>query len=255
MQTTDWNGVREGMEGAVARLLKLELQKSREGIEEEKQARPKVQEAADRSRTAAKIGADQASASVDPAAAATIAGADRASEAAKSGLERLAASTKHGVHQAGVKAQDAASSMKASATNSAAEAKVGEDHAATATSGAMDRGAEKSHEIAEKARTETQSTSAGTVDAARGALRNVVSKGMENGKEVIGKAQAAAGLATEKIESLDKSKDLGSGVSEVENALRERYEQPKGFEKTVEEVLEERYKPIDQRDNTILRGV
>jgi len=51
VQRTDWNEVREGMEGAVSRLLGSGLQKSREGIEEaEKQATPKVQEAVDRSK-------------------------------------------------------------------------------------------------------------------------------------------------------------------------------------------------------------
>jgi len=53
VQRTDWNEVREGMEGAVARLWGSGLQRSREGIEEvEKQAAPKVQEAVDRSKAA-----------------------------------------------------------------------------------------------------------------------------------------------------------------------------------------------------------
>jgi altered-inheritance-of-mitochondria protein 5 len=79
VQRTDWNEVREGMEGAVAKLFGSGLQKGREGTEEaEKQAAPKVQEAVDRSKAAAKKGADEA-------AAATIAGAEQAGAQAKEG--------------------------------------------------------------------------------------------------------------------------------------------------------------------------
>jgi len=109
--------------------------------------------------------------------------------------------------------------------------------------------------MADKARTEAYSTGAGTVDAARGALRNVVSKGIEKGKEAIAKAQETMGLATENAESMSQGESSGMQESDVERAMRERYETPKGFDRSAEEVLEERYKPIEQRDNTILRGV
>jgi MICOS complex subunit MIC12 len=249
VQTTDWNGVREGMEGAVARMLGLGLEKSREGIEDtEKKVKPMVQEAVDRSRAAASRGAEQAAATIVDAV-------DRAPEAARSGAEKVAASTREGLNQAGTKAQEIASATKASATKAAADVKAGADRATASTRDAMERGTEKSHEVVEKVRTEAQSTGAGTVDAARGALRNVISKGMEKGKEVIDKAQAAIGLATEKVESASPSIGSGLGISDVEKALRERYEKPTGLNRTVEEALEERYKPIDERDNTVLRGV
>lgn len=249
VQTTDWNGVREGMEGAVARMLGLGLEKSREGIEDaEKKMKPMVQEAVDRSRAAASRGAEQA-------ATAIVDVVDRAPETARSGAEKIAASTREGLDQAGTKAQEIAAAAKTSATKATADVKVGADRAAASTRDAMERGAEKSHEVAEKVRTEAQSTGAGTVDAARGALRNVISKGIEKGKEVIDKAQAAIGLTTEKVESASPSIGSGLGTSDVEKALRERYEKPAGLDRTVEEVLEERYKPIDERDNTVLRGV
>lgn len=256
VQTTDWNGVREGMEGAVARLLGLGLQKPREGIEEaEKQTGPKVQEAVDRSKAAAKKGVEQAAAGVNKAAAATVAGAERAPGAVKSGLDKVAATTREGLDKAGEKAQNAAALTKAGAKKAVAEAKAGMDNAAASTGNAVDRGIEKSHEVADKARAQVQSAGAGTVDAARGALRNVVSKGIEKGKEVVSKAQEAVGLATEKVQSVSHDKTSGLQESDVEKALRERYETPKGFDKSAEEVLEERYKPIGQRDNTVLRGV
>ena len=96
--------------------------------------------------------------------------------------------------------------------------------------------------------------SGGTIDAARGAVRDAVSMGIEKGKEAIGKAQAAVGLATEKIESKGQSAGL-SHSSAVEKALHERYQQPTFHEKSVEEALAERYTPIEVKDNTRLRGV
>lgn len=227
VQTTDWNGMREGMEGAVARLLGLGLQKSREGIEEaEKQAGPKVQEAVDRSKAAARKGAEQAP------------------RAVTSDLDKVATTTREGLEKAGEKAQNATASTKA-----------GMNNAATSTGGVVDRGTEKSHEVTDKTLTEMQSTGGGTVDAARGALRNVVSKGIEKGKKAIGKAQETVGLAAEKVQSVSQGKTSSLKEPDVEKAMRERYETPKGFDKSMEEVLEERYRPIDQRDNTVLRGV
>jgi MICOS complex subunit MIC12 len=94
----------------------------------------------------------------------------------------------------------------------------------------------------------------GTVDAARGALRDTFNKGIEKGKATIGKAQAAVGLATEKMESKAQAATL-SHSSAVEKALHERYEKPSSLDKSVEETLAERYKPIEERDNTVLRGM
>ena len=180
VQRTDWNEVREGMEGAVSRLLGGGLQKSREGIEEaENQVVPRVLEAVNERKAAARKGVDQIGAQTTEYRAAAKAKADSLAESVKS--------------------------------------------------------------------------SPGTVDAARGAVRDVISKGLEKGKEAIGKAQEAIGRTTEKLESEVQSK--AHGLSAVEKALHERYEKPDGLNKSVAEVLEERYKPIDSRDNTVLRGV
>ena len=220
-QRTDWNDLREGMEGAVARLLGTGLGKSREGIAEaEKQAGPIVQDAIDRSKAAVRSGADQAATGLDRASAATV-----------SGAEKAVASTMGELNKAGIKSAEMGDAVKAKTGRTMADAKSG------------------AHEVANKI---TQS--GGTVDAARGIVRDAVSKGFEKGREVIGKAQAAVGLATDKLESEARSTNL-SHSSAVEKALHERYEKPDGLNKSVEEVLDERYKPIDARDNTVLRGV
>ncbi|KAH6713104.1 hypothetical protein BKA61DRAFT_736164 [Leptodontidium sp. MPI-SDFR-AT-0119] len=232
VQRTDWNNVRESMEGTAARLLGGGLQKSREGIEEaEKAAGPKVQEAVDRSKAAARKGADQAAVGIDGAAAKTVQGTERAGAEAKEGASKISAAAKEKLSQAEAKAGDARDAVTAKTERVGANAKSG------------------AHDAAESVK-----HSGGTIDAARGAVRDAVSKGIEKGKEAIGKAQAAVGLATEKIESKAQSAGL-SHSSAVEKALHERYEQPTFHEKSVEEALADRYMPIDARDNTRLRGV
>jgi len=103
------------------------------------------------------------------------------------------------------------------------------------------------HEVADSIK-----NSGGTVDAARGAVRDVISKGIEKGKEAIGKATAAAGLAEDKVAAKVKS---SGGSSDVEKALRQRYEKADALNKSPEEVLAERYTPTQKRDSTVLRGI
>jgi altered-inheritance-of-mitochondria protein 5 len=220
-QRTDWNEVREGVEGAAARLLGTGLNKSREEIEEaEKKASPKVQDAIDISKAAARNGADQ-----------VAAGIERAASAAASGAERAVASTKEQLRKAGTKSAEYEKASQAKTARVVADAKFSVQDAA-----------------------DKVQYSGGTVDAARGAVRDVVNKGIEKGKEAIDIAQAAVGLATDKLEPKAQSAIL-SDSSAVEKALHERYEKPDGLNKSIEEALEERYKPIDARDNTVLRGV
>ena len=232
VQQTDWNNVRESMEGNAARLLGGGLQKSREGIEQaEKAAGPRVQEAVDRSRAAAQKGADQAAVRIDRGAAKTIQGAERAGFEAKEGANKIAAAAKEKLAQAGVNAVEARDAFTIKTERVSANAKA------------------RAHDAAESVK-----HSGGTIDAARGAVRDAVSRGIEKGKEAIGKAQAAVGLATEKIESKGQFAGL-SHSSAVEKALHERYQQPTFHEKSVEEALAERYTPIGAKDNTRLRGV
>lgn len=187
VQRTDWNGVREGMEGAISRLLGGGIEKSREGINEaEMIAGPKVQEVIYSSKTTARKVVDQAGSN-------TAAYGD----AAKAKADEIVANAKSG-------AQDAAQRVR---------------------------------------------NSGGTVDA-----QDVVSKGVEKGKEAVDEAQAAGGFATETAESKAKAAELNQS-SAVEKALHERYEKHDGMNKSVDEVLEERYKPINSRDNKVLRGV
>jgi altered-inheritance-of-mitochondria protein 5 len=94
--------------------------------------------------------------------------------------------------------------------------------------------------------------SGGTVDAARVAVRGVIIKGIEKGKDALGMAQGSIGLGEAKPDPKTQETALNS-PSAVEKALQERYE--KQPEKTVEEALAERYKPINAKDKIVLRGV
>ncbi len=214
VQRTDWNGVREGLEGAVSRLLGTGFEKSREGIEEvENQAGPKVQEAVDRSRDTARRGVDEATGGNNRASAEVKVGASKIAAAAKAKADEVASSTRKEV---------TAGELKASELGSVAKSK------------------------ADQVSAEAARHSGGTVDAARGAVRDAVHRGLEYGKEAVGKAQAAVGLATEKIETKGQSSVLSHSSA---------VEKPEPLNKSVEEALEERYKPIDERDNNVLRGV
>ncbi|KAK6584154.1 hypothetical protein PZA11_003884 [Diplocarpon coronariae] len=227
VQRTDFNNVREGLEGATARLLAGGLQKSREGIEEvETQAGPKVQEAVNRSNAAARKGADQAAARIDRAAAKTVEGAGLINDEFGKSASEIAAATKGKWSQAEEKAGEARDAAFAKTNKVAASARAGTQDAAESVS----RG--------------------GIIDAARGAVRDAVNKGIAKGNEAIGKAQAAVRMAESKGQSASLSHS-----SVVEKALHQRYEQPASYNKSVEEALAERYTPLDLKDKTQLRGL
>ncbi|TAQ90199.1 hypothetical protein B7494_g1466 [Chlorociboria aeruginascens] len=244
VQRKDWGEVREGMEDAVARLLASGLQKSREGIElSESQVKPEVQEGIDKTKAARQKVLDQVSAGIDKAASTSIAGVEKAGAKVRDGATKIAESMEATTHRTITSSKEQVSHVgeKASEYGSATKAKT--DRAATEAKS-------EAHEIANL----TQSN-AGTVHAARGAVRGVIQQGIEKGKEVIGKAQEAVGLATESAQPRIQSSDTHS---EIQKALDQRYEPAEkrtGLEKTVEQTLEERYKPSGSRDNTVLRGV
>jgi altered-inheritance-of-mitochondria protein 5 len=221
VQKKNWTEVREDMESAVSKRLSGGLQKSRDGIEEaENQVTPKVQEAVDRVKAVAKKGIDKTAVGVDSAAAHV-----------SSGVDRAIASTKQEFDQGRVKASEYQGVVRSKESAIAADAKSGAQEAA-----------------------DSLRNSAGTIDAARGAVRGIINKGIEKSKEAFGKTHAAIGLENETASAQIPTSSSSVNVSAVEKALHERYEKAEEL-KTVEETLNERYKPIYLRDNTVLRGV
>ncbi|KAL8377781.1 hypothetical protein RB595_008457 [Gaeumannomyces hyphopodioides] len=96
----------------------------------------------------------------------------------------------------------------------------------------------------------------GTAEAGADAARVTVAS-------IVGKARTAVGVAQEKIEaavvavgSVSAPAAPPPGVSPVERALQQRYEsRHEVFSKSAAEIINERYRPIDERDNTTLRGL
>lgn len=97
---------------------------------------------------------------------------------------------------------------------------------------------------------------AAAAEASAGAARVTVAS-------LVGKARTAVGVAQEKIEAAvaatagpTSAADAAPGVSPVERALQQRYEsREEVFSKSPVEIINERYRPIDERDNTTLRGL
>ncbi|APA12202.1 hypothetical protein SS1G_10813 [Sclerotinia sclerotiorum 1980 UF-70] len=185
VQRTDWEGVRDGIEGAVSRALGLGLERGREGIEKgEEVAGEKLRDFREEAREEAR----------------------RAATGAVAGVERSVAGTRGAIDASSQKLKEA-------------EAKI-------------------------PSYSEIERKAGGTVDTARESVRNAVSRGIEAGKDIAQKAGAAVGITEQKTAS-----------SDVERALRERFEGPTHLDKSVQQALEERYTPIDQRDNSTLRGL
>ncbi|KAK0741114.1 hypothetical protein B0T18DRAFT_472506, partial [Schizothecium vesticola] len=84
-------------------------------------------------------------------------------------------------------------------------------------------------------------------------VKGVVERGVEKGRDIVGRARARAQLGEERLEAKMDAKVLH--VSDVERALAERFEKRAEDTRSVEEVLAGRYRPIGERDHSRLRGV
>ena len=84
-------------------------------------------------------------------------------------------------------------------------------------------------------------------------VKGVVERGVEKGRDIVGRARARAQLAEERLEARADAKVLHG--SDVERALAERFAKREEDRRTVEEVLAGRYKPIGEKDHSRLRGV
>jgi len=88
---------------------------------------------------------------------------------------------------------------------------------------------------------------------AKKALADAVENGISKGKDVVDEIKNATGNAVKEVEAV--ANEAIQTESDVAKALRQRYEKNTAQTKTVAEVLKERYLPLDQRDNTLLRGI
>lgn len=158
-------------------------------------------------------------------------------ERAKDTVERQASDKARGIREAARGAFDSARSAGRTAEE-AAEHKALEARLKTKRVAS-----EIGEEVKEKA------------DEARSSWSSWLGFGKEKAGELVGKAKSAVGFAESQAKTLD-GLTFTTGMSPVERALHQRYEKvtPKDT-RTVEQVLKERYVPIDKRDNSLLRGL
>lgn len=90
-------------------------------------------------------------------------------------------------------------------------------------------------------------------DEAKEAAGSIWERGFRRGKEAVGKAKAAVGLAEESVAAavsngVNGVKSASSPQSEAERVIQQRYERTpeQVMSRTAEEVLEDRYKPMGQ---------
>ncbi|KAK3684873.1 hypothetical protein B0T22DRAFT_201193 [Podospora appendiculata] len=96
-----------------------------------------------------------------------------------------------------------------------------------------------------------------TAGETKTAVVHAIEDGIEKGRKMVGRAKAHALLIEESAEARVDARLMH--VSDIEKALSERYDSERRrneiMSKSVEQVLKERYTPIDQRDNSRLRGI
>lgn len=90
---------------------------------------------------------------------------------------------------------------------------------------------------------------------AKGALASAWENSKGIAKGITSRAKAVVGGAEDKVE-IKADGLVTPPLTPVEKALHQRYERPESkVNKTVAEALQERYTPLSQRDNTVLRGL
>ncbi|EOO03538.1 hypothetical protein UCRPA7_946 [Phaeoacremonium minimum UCRPA7] len=151
-------------------------------------------------------------------------------------------------------AENAAERVKAAAVSRARETKEAASGTAGSVSAAAKSALEETKVRGAKAVTSAEGKTQEVAAEAKGAATSAFQRGLQKGKEIVGKAKAAVGVAEEKLES--RADAAIFHMSDVEKALQQRYEKSDDvMKKSIDELLDERYTPIDKRDNTKLRGI
>ncbi|KAH7326045.1 hypothetical protein B0I35DRAFT_405355 [Stachybotrys elegans] len=133
----------------------------------------------------------------------------------------------------------------------------------------VEKAKEKLDPLATKAKLEAEKAAYDAKVKAQTTAKKTAAKAEDAVKEVASEAKAESKglLSWVWAEGQDKAQEVSDSVkpkadgkiltpsSPVEKALHQRYEKPAKSDKTVAEVLSERYKPMDDRDNSVLRGV
>ncbi len=163
----------------------------------------------------------------------------QSAETAKGAAENKARSIEQSARSAFQTAKAEARSAEEAAQHKALEARLQTKKMAEKTA----------HNVADAAKEGAQE--------AGGFLSSLFGRGKEKAVALAGKAKEAVGLAGSAVATTAADGvTLTTGSSAVEKALHQRYQKAVIKDtRTVAEVLKERYTPVDNRDNTNLRGL
>lgn len=92
---------------------------------------------------------------------------------------------------------------------------------------------------------------------AKEAAGSIWERGFKKSKEIASQAKAGIAKAEEKAHDVVRGVAKQAGETDIERVLQQRYERKpdESLSKSPEELLEERYRPMAEQDNTKLRGV
>jgi len=165
-------------------------------------------------------------------------------EKAKDKLETAAQKAKAG-------AEEAKSGVAAAAKDAFEKAK---SQSRSIESSAEDK-AREARRATRQGVTKVEDATKDKADEAKGVIAAALEKGRGMAKDMVGKAKTTIGMAEDKVEAIVDGSALPPS-DPVQKALHQRYERPESKNtQTVAEALRERYRPIDERDNTVLRGL
>ncbi|POS76117.1 hypothetical protein DHEL01_v205496 [Diaporthe helianthi] len=92
---------------------------------------------------------------------------------------------------------------------------------------------------------------------AKEAVGSIWERGLRKSREIASQAKAGIAKAEEKAQDVVRGAVKQTGDADIEKVLQQRYERKpdESFSKSPQELLEERYRPMAEQDNTKLRGV
>lgn len=287
VQGAEWGNMKEGMEGAVAKALGTGLEKSREEIQlAEDKAGPIAREAIERVRDGAKMGFDGSRVAAERAAARALSatsereskfegktehGLENASEVWKKGVEKSHEVAEH----LRLKEESVAHAAKRELERSSRAAheigrregvygektEYGLENAGPVAKEAWRKGVEKGREIEQGLALTEKSVEAAVANAARKEAEKAreVAQGLKLTEEaVVGAVKSTVAHGKEVVEralGTSRGHEEADGLTDVQRALKQRYDGASPLNKTVKEMLAERYKPVDERSNSSLRGL
>lgn len=200
-------------------------------------------------------------------AAAAKAKFDAAALEASNAVQRKASDVATSAKQAYQQATEKAKDVELTAEDKALEARLkAKKEAVKAERAAADTAKEVKSKIAsalergkDEAKREAsivERAAVNTGDEVKGTVVSALERGKDKAAELLNRAKTTVGIVESKVAEVTADGKLLTPADPVRKALHQRYERPEAkVNKTVAEVLRERYTPVDSRDNTVLRGV